>query len=140
MGKSYGVSMLAAILLALLMLMGAGKAWADDMVHVSSLDEFKVAIKSNSTIQLDEDIELAADTGINHDVVINLNGHILNCKDKSLVPYSSTVTICDDSSAGTGRITGRHLSQFKLDKQDILLLSFLNQGQSTVRALMASAL
>lgn len=73
-------------------------------INISSDILLNAYLSTGGELKLTEDITLTANTAINEDVVLDLNGHTLNLSDKTLIPYAE-LTIKDTSSEQTGKIT-----------------------------------
>lgn len=74
-------------------------------IEVSTDTLLKAYLSTGGEIKLTADITLTANTPVNEDKILNLNGHSLNMSNKTLIPYAK-LTIKDTSSEQTGKITG----------------------------------
>ncbi len=75
-----------------------------EFISVSTAEELKSYFNTGGECKLESDITFTANTGVNQNTTIDLNGHIINLTNKTLVPYA-TLTIMDSSSTQEGKIT-----------------------------------
>ena len=94
--------LVSLLFLVTLLYVGSVKA---EYVSVSTANELRTYFSSGGEVKLESDITFTANTGVNSDVTVDLNGHTINMTNKTMVPYA-TITFKDTSSEQTGKVTG----------------------------------
>ena len=103
----WGVNMkktLLSLLLIFAIMFGINNVKAE-FIQVSNATDLKAYFNAGGEVILTDDITFTANTGVNKDITVDLNGHTINMSNKTLVPYA-TITVMDSSTTQNGKITG----------------------------------
>ena len=118
----------AACLLAVACIGTSATAWG---ATVTTEADLRTAIAAGGTVELGEDITLNSDITVGKELAFDLNGHTLNMG-KSVVVTSSTLTVQDSSTDGTGSITSSNMNgPVKISGGSLILESGTIQGTSS---------
>ena len=104
------LKILKGLLLVFIMVMMMPIIVNAETIDVSDSTALKNYLNNGGDIRLVEDITLTANTAVNNDLIIDLNGHTLSMSDKTLIVYSN-LTIKDSTNSGSVVSTGSWVMQ-----------------------------
>lgn len=101
-----------------------------EAAEVSTAEELQNYLNSGGEIKLTDNITLTDDTYVRANLILDLNGYTLDMSDSSLIPYEASLTIEDNSSEQTGKITSTN--DFTLIVGDNNKTGSLNLNSGTI--------